>query len=58
MFTLILPNRDTAKLILYYARIGAESKTDSLVEAPLIRNITMELLETLIVKEQKEQIGK
>lgn len=44
MFNLSLPDKETALLILYYAKRGAKTHTDSLIEAPKIAKIAEELM--------------
>ncbi len=44
LFNLSLPDKETALLILYYAKRGAKTHTDSLIEAPKIAKIAEELM--------------
>lgn len=49
MYTLILPDRETALLVLFYAKRGAEeaSKT-SLIEAPRIAGVVDGILDEIV----------
>ena len=47
MFILHLPDKESALLILYYAKRGAETHTESLIEAPKV---------VALVKELRDQI--
>lgn len=47
MFSLHLPDKETAMLILYYAQKGAEATPESLIEAPRIKELSEQTLNTL-----------
>lgn len=47
MFTVHFSDRNIAKLVLYYAKRGAEAHTESLIEAPKVVGVAAALLEDI-----------